>query len=121
MAREMIIRRLAMDAFSFGREVGVDLEAVRAMPDGDDIAAGFFCRENETYLALDVRDRPVGFFNCWTRKEAFINAVGDGLLTRWVASMFRSRRRSRPGSCASRTLKVQPAAGRFTTSILNLD
>ncbi|MGZ8849422.1 MAG: 4'-phosphopantetheinyl transferase family protein, partial [Thermoanaerobaculia bacterium] len=48
--------------------------------DADDIAARSFSRrENEAYQALDPRDRPLGFFNCWTRKEAFIKAVGDGL------------------------------------------
>jgi phosphopantetheinyl transferase len=36
-------------------------------------------RESEAYLALDPRDRPLGFFNCWTRKEAFIKALGGGL------------------------------------------
>jgi 4'-phosphopantetheinyl transferase len=71
---------VAVYAFSSGHEIGVDVEAVRAMPDGDDIAARFFSRcENETYLALNARDRPLGFFNCWTRKEAFIKALGDGL------------------------------------------
>ena len=71
---------LAVYAFSRGREIGVDVEAVREMRDADDIAARFFSRrENEAYRALDPRDRPQGFFNCWTRKEAFIKAIGDGL------------------------------------------
>ncbi len=71
---------VAVYAFARGREIGVDVEAVRAMPDGDDIAARFFSvRENETYRGLDAADKPLGFFNCWTRKEAFIKALGDGL------------------------------------------
>jgi len=71
---------VAVYAFSHGREVGIDVEAVRVLRDADDIAARFFSsRENEAYLALDPRDRPLGFFNCWTRKEAFIKALGDGL------------------------------------------
>lgn len=71
---------VAVYAISRGREIGVDVEAVRVMPDGDDIAARFFSvRENETYRGLDARDRPLGFFQCWTRKEAFIKALGDGL------------------------------------------
>ena len=39
----------------------------------------FSRREREAYLSLDLRDRRLGFFNCWTRKEAFIKAIGDGL------------------------------------------
>jgi 4'-phosphopantetheinyl transferase len=71
---------VAIYAFSCGGEVGVDVEAVRAMEDADAIAARFFSAgENRAYRALDPRDRPLGFFNCWTRKEAFIKALGDGL------------------------------------------
>ena len=71
---------LAVYAFSWGREIGVDVESVRWFPDADDVAARFFSpRENETYAALDSLARPLGFFNCWTRKEAFIKALGDGL------------------------------------------
>jgi 4'-phosphopantetheinyl transferase len=71
---------VAVYAFSSGREIGVDIEAVRPIPDADDIAAQFFSlRENEAYLALDPTDKPLGFFCCWTRKEAFIKAIGDGL------------------------------------------
>lgn len=67
-------------AFSRGREIGIDVEAVRVLPDADDIAARFFSqRENRAYRALEPRDRPLGFFQCWTRKEAFIKALGDGL------------------------------------------
>lgn len=66
-------------ALSRGREIGIDVEAVRMMPDADDIAVRFFSRrEVEAYLALDPGDKPMGFFNCWTRKEAFIKAIGDG-------------------------------------------
>ena len=71
---------VAVYAFSFGREVGIDVEAVRMIRDADAIAARSFSRrENEAYRALDPRDRLLGFFNCWTRKEAFVKALGDGL------------------------------------------
>lgn len=71
---------LAVYAFSYGRDVGVDVEAVRAIPDADRVAAHFFSRgENDAYRALDARDKPTGFFNCWTRKEAFVKALGNGL------------------------------------------
>ena len=71
---------LAVCAFTRGREIGIDVEAVRAIEDADAIAARFFsARENDVYRALDPREKPLGFFNCWTRKEAFIKAIGDGL------------------------------------------
>ncbi len=71
---------VAVYAFTYGREIGVDVEAIRPLTDADDIASRFFSRyEYEIYLALDACDRPLGFFNCWTRKEAFIKALGDGL------------------------------------------
>jgi len=71
---------VAVYAFSHGREIGVDVEARRELPDADDVAARFFsAQENQAYLALHPRDKPVGFFNCWTRKEAFVKALGGGL------------------------------------------
>jgi 4'-phosphopantetheinyl transferase len=66
-------------AFSVGCEIGIDVEAIRPIPDADAIAARFFSpRENAAYRALAPRDRPLGFYRCWTRKEAFIKALGDG-------------------------------------------
>ena len=71
---------VAVYAFSYGRDVGIDVERVRVLPDADQIAARFFSRrEHETYRALAPHDKPLGFFNCWTRKEAFIKALGEGL------------------------------------------
>ena len=71
---------LAVYAFVRGREIGIDVEAVRRLRDADGIAARFFSRrENAAYIALEPRDRPQGFFNCWTRKEAFVKALGEGL------------------------------------------
>ncbi len=71
---------VAVYALSSGREVGIDVEAIRPLPDADAIAAHFFSRcEHAAYRALDPFDQPLGFFQCWTRKEAFIKALGEGL------------------------------------------
>jgi 4'-phosphopantetheinyl transferase len=71
---------VALYAFAHARDIGIDVETVRELPDAQDIAARFFSRrENEAYLTLNASDRPLGFFNCWTRKEAFVKAIGDGL------------------------------------------
>jgi 4'-phosphopantetheinyl transferase len=71
---------LAVYAFSAQREIGIDVEAIRSFAEADDIASRFFShRENQAYRALAPADKPLGFFNCWTRKEAFVKALGDGL------------------------------------------
>lgn len=71
---------IAVYALSHEGEVGVDVEALRTLTDADDIAARFFSRvEHASYRALDSCHKRIGFFNCWTRKEAFLKALGDGL------------------------------------------
>jgi 4'-phosphopantetheinyl transferase len=71
---------LALYALTIRREIGVDLERLKPMPDGIDIAKRFFSApENEIFAALAEEVRDLAFFNCWTRKEAYIKAVGEGL------------------------------------------
>ncbi|MFC1716438.1 4'-phosphopantetheinyl transferase family protein [Candidatus Poribacteria bacterium] len=71
---------LAVYAFTLGREVGVDLEYIQDIPEMEQIAARFFSkRENDVLKSLPVDQRQEAFFNCWTRKEAYIKAIGDGL------------------------------------------
>jgi 4'-phosphopantetheinyl transferase len=72
--------RLALYAFARGREVGVDVEHVRPDFGGVEIAERFFsAREVAALLAVPKADRSAAFFGCWTRKEAFIKVVGEGL------------------------------------------
>ena len=63
-----------------GAAIGVDVERVRAT---DDMAAlvrqCFSIPEQREFDALPVADRCRAFFKGWTRKEAFIKAIGDGL------------------------------------------
>jgi 4'-phosphopantetheinyl transferase len=71
---------LALIALARGRRVGVDVERIRDMDDGEAIARRFFApAEVAEYLSLPADQRPGAFYSCWTRKEAFIKAVGDGL------------------------------------------
>lgn len=71
---------IALVACAWGEEVGVDVEAIRPMPDLAAIAGRFFAPgEQQALLALPPEEQTLGFFNCWTRKEAFIKAVGEGL------------------------------------------
>jgi 4'-phosphopantetheinyl transferase len=62
------------------REVGVDVEHVRADFATEDIARRFFSRvEVATFNALPKNEQVAAFFRCWTRKEAYIKAIGRGL------------------------------------------
>jgi len=71
---------LGVVAVTMEGEVGVDVEYVKTMGDIDGIAARFFSTvEQGAYLGLSDEQRVAGFFNCWTRKEAFIKAIGEGL------------------------------------------
>jgi 4'-phosphopantetheinyl transferase len=69
---------LALYAFTDACAVGVDVEEVRQLPDFQQIASRFFCPGEAQELA-SVNDTAAAFFRCWTRKEAYIKAVGDGL------------------------------------------
>jgi 4'-phosphopantetheinyl transferase len=66
-------RDVAVYAFADGVEVGIDVEALRELEDADVIAArAFSAGEYQAYRAF-------GFFYCWTRKEAYLKALGLGL------------------------------------------
>ncbi len=71
---------LALLAFATDHEIGVDIEQERPVPEMDSITErNFSPRESAELRLLEERDRRRAFFRCWTRKEAFIKAVGDGL------------------------------------------
>ncbi len=72
---------LALIGVSLCRKIGVDVEhcsrAVRRMKR---IAKRFFApREYERLCALPQAEQQRAFFQCWTRKEAYLKAVGTGL------------------------------------------
>lgn len=70
----------ALYAFVRSREIGVDIEHVRAMPDAERIATRFFSpHEQAALLAVPEGERVEAFFRCWTRKEAYVKAVGGGI------------------------------------------
>jgi 4'-phosphopantetheinyl transferase len=71
---------VAVVAAGWNRALGVDVEAWRALPDLAALAARVFAPAERAVLdALAAIDRPAAFFRCWTRKEAFIKATGQGL------------------------------------------
>jgi 4'-phosphopantetheinyl transferase len=71
---------LAVYAIAKRREVGVDLEQTHPLDDFHEVARRYFSQaEYAALAALPTSQHIEGFFNCWTRKEAYIKALGDGL------------------------------------------
>jgi len=71
---------LTMIAVCLDAEIGIDVEAVRPIPEWADIAVSQFSTgENQSIHAEAPAHRMEAFFRCWTRKEALIKAVGMGL------------------------------------------
>lgn len=67
-------------AVTVGAEVGVDIEFMKEIKDAGEIVGRFFSgQEIGEYNKLPAGQRKEAFFTCWTRKEAFIKAVGEGL------------------------------------------
>ncbi len=84
-------RELALYAVGLKHAVGVDVEEIRAEFAGLELARHTFAAaEIAALTAVPASQQTQAFFNCWTRKEAYIKAVGQGLgidLTSFVVSL----------------------------------
>ena len=71
---------LALCAIAQGCELGIDLEYERERIAIEQIATKFFsAREAAALCGLPDEKKRAAFYNCWTRKEAFIKLLGSGL------------------------------------------
>jgi len=71
---------LAVFAFTKDKEVGIDLEKIRLDFASREIAQRYFSSQEVSELdALTPQLYAAGFFQCWTRKEAYVKARGQGL------------------------------------------
>lgn len=71
---------LILYAFVLDRAVGVDVEYMRSDIEHEALAASNFSPyEQQALQRLPAHLRLEGFYNCWTRKEAYIKARGQGL------------------------------------------
>lgn len=71
---------VALLALTLTRRLGIDVEFLRPVNDFEQIARRFFsANESATLFRLPAAQRPLAFLTCWTRKEAYIKAIGEGL------------------------------------------
>jgi 4'-phosphopantetheinyl transferase len=71
---------LGLVGWAWQRAIGVDIEFWRPMSDEAALVRRFFsAAEIAAYEQLEPHARTPAFFNCWTRKEAYVKAVGRGL------------------------------------------
>ena len=72
---------LAVYAITLNQAVGIDVEyMLRPVADIDQLVDRFFsANESAVYHALPPDEKHSAFFRCWTRKEAYIKAIGEGL------------------------------------------
>jgi 4'-phosphopantetheinyl transferase len=71
---------LALMAFVMRRTIGIDVENLVRAVDAQRLAERFFSeRERQALRPLRGDELQAAFFRCWTRKEAYIKAKGDGL------------------------------------------
>lgn len=82
---------LALLAVGCSCPLGVDVESRRPLLDLAGVAERFFAAEECAALfALPDAERDAGFYRLWTRKEAYIKALGAGLghpLARFVVTL----------------------------------
>lgn len=82
---------LALYAICLDRRVGVDIEQFRPQVAEDPIAERFFSpQEVDALRSLPPDEQAPAFFRCWTRKEAYVKACGEGLaipLNRFVVTL----------------------------------
>ena len=62
------------------RRVGIDVEEIRPMDDLSSIAESHYTPQECAFIFGQVPDNQTrAFFRCWTRKEAYVKALGKGL------------------------------------------
>ena len=70
----------ALYGFAFNRQIGVDVEYLRPMPDAVNIARRFFSpAELDLVQNAAPPEQHRLFFQLWTAKEAYLKAIGTGL------------------------------------------
>ena len=71
----------ALLAITYRTELGIDIERIREMTNMEGLARRFFAQPEIDVIVRELCEvrRQEHFFRCWTRKEAFLKAIGTGL------------------------------------------
>ncbi len=111
---------LAVYAFALKRKIGIDIEFIRSDVVKDSTAEySFSSCEVAQLRSLPATSQTKAFFNCWTRKEAFIKAKGEGLsipLNQFDVSLIPDK-----PACLLRTEWDTNEAKRWSLSDLNVN
>jgi len=76
---------VALCAVARDRELGVDVERLRAVATWRQIADRTFAQDEiQALRAVDEERAGEAFLRCWTRKEAYSKARGEGITGRWT-------------------------------------
>jgi 4'-phosphopantetheinyl transferase len=119
---------VALIGWAFGAALGVDIEALRQTSDRDALVRRYFsAAENATYFALAAHLRQQAFFDCWSRKEALVKALGQGLsypLKDFDVSLHPDeparlqRLKSQPGEASGWCLTALPVAEGYAAALV---
>lgn len=72
---------IGLIAVSKMSRIGIDIERIKQQVNIEEIAKRFFSSgETKKILSLSESERNEAFFRCWTQKEAYIKALGVGML-----------------------------------------
>ena len=73
-------RDLALYAVAQRRQLGIDVEYARRPVNDAEIAERFFAKEEvAAFREVPKARQAEAFYNCWTRKEAYLKARGEGI------------------------------------------
>ena len=109
----------ALVAAADGIPLGIDLEAIRPVDEMETIITNYFTpAEREQIQGLPAMLKPEGFFNAWTRKEAYVKGRGSGFSLRFSVSLVPGKParllddgEKKPGSDGWRLANISLAAG----------
>ena len=71
---------LALIAITQEQNIGIDIEKINRELKHDELVSRFFSKVEQTeFQTIPEANRAKAFCACWSRKEAFIKAIGDGV------------------------------------------